>query len=349
LWTDNAYGGVTVRVLDDDSNDNDETVMAYHTQFQEFFPAWNNDNTLQNALLATEIYCDGNGYNHDHLANVAKAHLGALNAYLGKDNGSEEGSVRHCAPKHVEEIFDALDRSDLAGLPKAMPNSGHKKPAATFKPAAVTKPPPLAAEVTTISRRFVYEDDKSHKLWCISIPGPEDDETKVHFGKVGSIGSFQNKTHDSAENALKFVEKMVKDKTKKGYEEVPSELCCNVIAAAALPIQEIGAAAVGTKKRKATTACSPISHEMFTSRRFVYEDVKSHKFWCISVSGPADDETQVHYGRVGTVGVFHKKTHDSAKKALKFVAKMIKEKTKKGYHEVPTEPCCCGGAVAAKT
>jgi hypothetical protein len=113
--------------------------------------------------------------------------------------------------------------------------------------------------------------------------------------------------------------------TITGYEEVQLEPCCRAIAAGAF-IQEIDAAAVGAK-RKATT--SHLSDKIFTTQRFVKENDKSYKFWCISIPGPADDETKVHHCKVGRACVIQNTTHDSAEKALKFVARMIKEMTRK--------------------
>lgn len=343
-----------MRVLGDGSNENHETVMAYHTQFQEFFSSWNDGNSMSEALLATKIYCDGEGDgegdDRDILMTMAKAQIGALNALFGRGDDSEEGGDRHCAPKRVT-ILDALDKSLLADLPKAMTSSGQKMPAATgkpkaaVKPSAVAKPPPPAD--ATVSRRFEYIDDLSSKFWCISMPGPA--ETKVQFGKIGSAGSFQDKTHASAEQARKFVNKMIKQKTNKGYEEVPSEPCCNVtVAAAARAIQEEdddAAAVGGGAKRKATN--TPSSENTFVSRRFVCIDDHSQKFWCISIPG-TPEETKVHYGKIGAVGVYRTKTHDTAEKALKHVDKMVKEKINKGYGEVPPKTCCGATGKAAK-
>jgi len=66
-------------------------------------------------------------------------------------------------------------------------------------------------------------------------------------------------------------------------------------------------------------------------RRFELVDGASSKFWEISVKGPT---VTVTFGKIGTAGSSKDKAHPSAEAAAKEVAKLVAEKTKKGYSEV---------------
>lgn len=64
-----------------------------------------------------------------------------------------------------------------------------------------------------------YKDEKSAKFWIIEVKGTEH---TVTYGKIGTDGQTKNKTFDSAEEATKAAEKLIKAKSKKGYQEVAS-------------------------------------------------------------------------------------------------------------------------------
>lgn len=66
-------------------------------------------------------------------------------------------------------------------------------------------------------------------------------------------------------------------------------------------------------------------------RTFQFSDAKSHKFWSIEVTG---NQFTVTYGKVGTAGQTSTKTFLTPEKAQEEAAKLIKEKTGKGYQEV---------------
>jgi predicted DNA-binding WGR domain protein len=66
-------------------------------------------------------------------------------------------------------------------------------------------------------------------------------------------------------------------------------------------------------------------------KNFEYKDVKSSKFWEITQLGST---VTVRYGKTGTNGQSQDKVFDDAQSANKHVAKLISEKTGKGYVEV---------------
>jgi predicted DNA-binding WGR domain protein len=67
------------------------------------------------------------------------------------------------------------------------------------------------------------------------------------------------------------------------------------------------------------------------TRRFELVDGRSNKFWEISVEGSAVRTT---YGRIGTAGQTAVKEEGTSAAAAKLEAKLVQEKTKKGYVEV---------------
>ncbi|MDR1161983.1 MAG: STM4015 family protein [Tannerellaceae bacterium] len=69
-------------------------------------------------------------------------------------------------------------------------------------------------------------------------------------------------------------------------------------------------------------------------RVFVFQDFKSQKFWSIDVEGSG---FTVNYGKLGTEGQTQEKTFASPEEAEKQAAKLIAEKTKKGYVETEEE------------
>jgi len=68
-----------------------------------------------------------------------------------------------------------------------------------------------------------------------------------------------------------------------------------------------------------------------SKRRFELVEGSSSKFWEVSLNGASFTVT---YGRIGTAGVAKTTTQDSAEKAAAEVAKLVRDKTKKGYQEL---------------
>lgn len=67
-----------------------------------------------------------------------------------------------------------------------------------------------------MKRIFEYSDDKSNKFWSIET---NDNEFTVVFGKTGTDGQSQTKLFTDREACEKEMEKLIREKTKKGYEE----------------------------------------------------------------------------------------------------------------------------------
>ena len=65
-------------------------------------------------------------------------------------------------------------------------------------------------------RRFELSDGSSNKFWQISRAGAE---LRVTFGKIGTAGQTQLKDLVTEAAAIAEHDKLIKEKTKKGYAE----------------------------------------------------------------------------------------------------------------------------------
>lgn len=65
-------------------------------------------------------------------------------------------------------------------------------------------------------RTFQFSDAKSHKFWNIDVSG---NTFTVTYGKVGSAGQTQTKSFPTAEKAQAEADKLIREKTGKGYRE----------------------------------------------------------------------------------------------------------------------------------
>jgi ParB family transcriptional regulator, chromosome partitioning protein len=67
------------------------------------------------------------------------------------------------------------------------------------------------------ARRFEFEEDDSRKFWEAVIQG---NAVVVRFGRIGTLGQKRPKELASPEAAAKELQKLIREKTNKGYEEV---------------------------------------------------------------------------------------------------------------------------------
>jgi predicted DNA-binding WGR domain protein/cell wall assembly regulator SMI1 len=85
---------------------------------------------------------------------------------------------------------------------------------------------------------------------------------------------------------------------------------------------------------------------MGSTRRFLFIEGGSNKFWEITVTGARMD---VRFGRVGTAGTVKEKRFKTAEEAQREAAKLVAEKTKKGYVEEGARSATKGRAEKAAT
>lgn len=76
-----------------------------------------------------------------------------------------------------------------------------------------------SADVTPAgARRFEFVEGTSSKFWEVVVEGSV---LVVRFGRIGTAGQTKTKTFPSPEAARKELDKLVREKTGKGYEEKP--------------------------------------------------------------------------------------------------------------------------------
>jgi predicted DNA-binding WGR domain protein len=66
-------------------------------------------------------------------------------------------------------------------------------------------------------RRFEFSGGHSNKFWEVSVRGTD---VLVRFGRIGSAGQAQVKSFPDEQAAAQHVEKLIREKTGKGYREV---------------------------------------------------------------------------------------------------------------------------------
>jgi DNA ligase-1 len=95
-------------------------------------------------------------------------------------------------------------------------------PAKISKPAAERIAPTKAKKAqpdkaTAKPRRFEFAEGASNKFWEISMNGVE---VTVRYGRIGTGGQTKTKTFADETAATEYLEKLIEEKTEKGYEEV---------------------------------------------------------------------------------------------------------------------------------
>ena len=131
-----------------------------------------------------------------------KYSAGAHNDSKTKTNMAKKTSKP--APKKVAPKKKAA----AAPAKKAAPAKAAAKPAAA-KPAA-------AKGGSKTPRYFEFSEGSSNKFWEVSVEG---NVLKTRYGKIGASGATTVKDFGTAEKVQKEYDKIVAEKTKKGYEE----------------------------------------------------------------------------------------------------------------------------------
>ena len=90
---------------------------------------------------------------------------------------------------------------------------------AAAKPAAKAAAKPASGGNKSTPRYFEFVEGTSNKFWEIRLDGTS---VRTKYGKIGTGGQQTLKEFDSDEKANKEYDKLVNEKTKKGYEEKDS-------------------------------------------------------------------------------------------------------------------------------
>jgi uncharacterized protein (TIGR02996 family) len=176
-------------------------------------------------------------------------------------------------------------------------------------------------------RYFEFSEGSSNKFWEVWVDG-----TKVltRYGKIGAAGQTTVKDEGSPAGAQKLHDKLVGEKTKKGYAEkggAPAAAAPAAAKPAAAPKKAAPAPAPAPAKGPA------VVEEGF--RRFEFVEGGSSKFWEVKVE---ESEQIVRFGKIGTAGQEKTKEFDGPGEAKADTKKLIAEKTGKGYVEVGGKP-----------
>jgi DNA ligase 1 len=94
-----------------------------------------------------------------------------------------------------------------------------KQPARKTQAPVATKAPSLAASASSTVRHFEFVEGKSSKFWEISVDGCQ---VTVRYGRIGAAGTSKTKAHADANSARREADKLIAEKTGKGYVETQS-------------------------------------------------------------------------------------------------------------------------------
>lgn len=99
-------------------------------------------------------------------------------------------------------------------------------------------------------RRFELSEGTSNKFWQVEREGAS---VTVCFGRIGTAGQTQVKTHASDAAAQSELDKLLKEKTKKGYQEIggataPSAIASPPAGSASAPSLAAKPASVSARK-----------------------------------------------------------------------------------------------------
>lgn len=113
-----------------------------------------------------------------------------------------------------EDEKPAKKSTKTAAKPAAAAKTAAKPAKAAAKPAAKAS----GGDKST-PRYFEFVEGTSNKFWEIRLDGTS---VRTKYGKIGTGGQQTLKEFDSSEKANKEYDKLVAEKTKKGYEEKDS-------------------------------------------------------------------------------------------------------------------------------
>ncbi len=176
-------------------------------------------------------------------------------------------------------------------------------------------------------RYFEFSEGSSNKFWEVWMTGTT---VYTRYGKIGASGQTTVKDEGSADKAQKLYDSLVREKTKKGYQEKGGSPAAPPAKAEA-PAKAAKASAPEAPKKAEKAPAPPPPAAAGGTRRFEFTEGGSSKFWEVTVDGSSHT---VRYGKIGTPGQEKSKSFGNPAAATADAEKLIKEKTGKGYAEV---------------
>lgn len=183
-------------------------------------------------------------------------------------------------------------------------------------------------------RYFEFVEGTSSKFWEVWI---ERNEVRTRYGKIGAAGQTTVKDEGSPEGAQKLHDKLVREKTGKGYQEKASGSVGPASERVTAPMEAKPELKVAAKKAAAAPRVVEDEDEEDDEeastpsegfRRWENTEDGSSKFWEIKVE---ESSHTVRFGKIGTSGQEKTKDFDDEGEAEDDAEKLIAEKTKKGY------------------
>ncbi len=240
-------------------------------------------------------------------------------------------------PSYVGERIDAKFEST------AKPGTTVRKVQAvtmTFAPRAaepeVPSPARVQKEPTPMPlRRFEMTDGDTRYFWEVETSGSKQ---KIRFGTFEE----REKLFEDDDEATSNTEKKIAEKLGKGFVEVTGGGASSAKKKSPFEDEDENEDAApkaapppAPKKAPAAPATDSSGGKSSKSgeggaRYFEFIEGTSSKFWEIKVEGTS---FFTRYGKIGTDGQMTQKDFDSEAKAAAEAAKLISEKTKKGYVE----------------
>lgn len=173
-------------------------------------------------LLKVKTFHDAEARVVAHAAGAGrhKGRLGALVVELADGTRFNVGTGFSDAEREAPPAIGALitfryQELSNAGVPRFPSYVGVRddvaKPAKSL-PKKAPMPPPTSAK-----RRFELVEGTSSKFWEIAVDGAT---YTTSYGRIGTSGQSTTKTAASPEKAQAEAEKLITEKTKKGYVEV---------------------------------------------------------------------------------------------------------------------------------
>lgn len=186
------------------------------------------ENGRSGTLLKVKRFHDAEAKVLEHLAGAGR-HKGRLGALLVElpdgaifSVGTGFSDAQREAPPPVGSLitFRYQELSE-AGVPRFPSFVGVRAEAAVIATPAPKKPGTArsaAQEAAPAARRFEFVEGSSSKFWEVAQAGKE---VTVRYGRIGTAGQTNTKAFADAVTAAKHAEKLIAEKTGKGYREVP--------------------------------------------------------------------------------------------------------------------------------
>jgi uncharacterized protein (TIGR02996 family) len=121
--------------------------------------------------------------------------------------------------EHDKLVAEKVKKGYAPAKPAKAAKAAAKAKAAPAAKAAPSKPAgePASASGKPGARYFELVEGSSAKFWEILVEGTE---VQTRYGKIGTAGQETMKEHDSKGEAFREYDKLVTEKTKKGYREL---------------------------------------------------------------------------------------------------------------------------------